>query len=136
LAQRDAALAAKSTGLAAAVVLSVADDGTIQGASVGDCEAWVFGDGQAMNLTEGQVRKPLLGDGDAIPEGFTAHLSSGTIVAASDGLWKYMGHARIAGAALLRPLESAVAAMIDGVRLRNGALQDDIAIVVCEVTRT
>lgn len=135
LAQQDAALAAKSTGLAAAVVFSISDDGIIRGASVGDCEAWVFGPDEAVNLTEDQIRKPLLGDGGAVPVGFASRLSNGTLIAASDGLWKYMQRARIAEAAKIRPLESAVAALFDGVRLRSGALQDDVAIAVCRMDR-
>ena len=133
LAQQDAALAATNTGLAAAVVLSATDDGVMRGASVGDCEVWLFGQGEAVNLTARQVRKPLLGDGAAVPIGFTVRVACGTIVAASDGLWKYMGHGRIARAAAMRPLESAVDALVDGVRLPNGALQDDIAVVVLDV---
>lgn len=136
LEQRDAALAAKSTGLAAVVVLSISDDGAIRGASVGDCEAWVFGRGEAVNLTAGQVRKPLLGDGGAAPVSFTSRMPGGTLVVASDGLWKYIKHARIAELSKMRPLESALAALIDGLRLRNGALQDDVGIVMCDVSGT
>ena len=136
LEQRDAALAASSTGLAAAVVLSISDDGMIRGASVGDCEAWVFGRGEALNLTGGQVRKPLLGDGGAVPVTFTSRVPSGTLIVASDGLWKYMKHARIAELSTMRPLESALAALVDGVRLRSGTLQDDVGIVMCEVSGT
>lgn len=82
-----------------------------------------------------------------------------TIVVASDGLWKYVNHeriaetaalvrmptsqhdpkimlavaVRIAEAAALRPLEAVLDALVAGVRLRSGGLQDDVAIVVCEV---
>jgi serine/threonine protein phosphatase PrpC len=132
LAQCDAALAARSTGLAAAVVLSMAASGEIRGASVGDCEAWLFAGGEPVNLTAQQVRKPLLGDGAAIPVSFRARVAHGTIVIASDGLWKYVGLAGIAKAAALRPLEAALEALVGSARLRSGALQDDVAIVVCE----
>jgi len=121
-------------GLAAAVVVSISDDGTICGASVGDCEAWVFGQGAPLSLTDRQIRKPLLGEGDAHAVGFGTQLSGGTLVVASDGLWKYMAHERIAEIASMRPLELAAAMLVDGVRLRNGALQDDVAVMVCEVT--
>lgn len=133
LSQRDSILAAKATGMAAAVVLAISDEGAIRGASVGDCEAWVFARGEAVNLTAGQVRKPLLGDGGAIPEPFTARVSGGTLIVATDGLWKYLKHARIVEIAAMRPLESAISALVVGVRLRSGALQDDVAIVMCEV---
>ncbi len=134
LLQQDAILAERGTGLAAAVVLAISDDGTISGASVGDCEAWLFARGEAVNLTAGQVRKPLLGDGGAVPVSFGSSASGGTLIVATDGLWKYIKPARIAEIAVMRPLESAVAALVDGVRLRSGALQDDVAIVMCEVT--
>lgn len=133
LLQRDRAMAASGLpGLAAVAVLSVSDDGVVNGASVGDCEAWVFGHGEPLALTDGQVRKPLLGAGDAVSVGFATKFR-GTLVVASDGLWKYMSHERIAEAARMRPLESALAAMVAGVRLRSGALQDDVAIMICEV---
>lgn len=135
LSQQDAALAAKSTGLAAAVILAIDDDGMIHGASVGDCEAWVFTKNEALPLTDQQVRKPLLGDGAALPVNFTARVTEGTVLIASDGLWKYMKPARIAEAAALRPLESAVDALVAGARLPSGAMQDDIAIVIFEMRR-
>jgi hypothetical protein len=55
------------------------------------------------------------------------------LIAASDGLWKYMKRARIAEVAAIRPLGSVLAALIDSVRLRSGALQDDVAIAVCRM---
>jgi serine/threonine protein phosphatase PrpC len=134
LRRQDEALAAHGTGLAAAVLLSISQSGVIHGASVGDCEAWLFGQGEALCLTAGQIRKPLLGDGAAEPVSFTSQLSAGgTLIVASDGLWKYVGRGRVAEAAAIRPLESALAALVEAVRLRNGALQDDVAIVLCEM---
>lgn len=130
LAQRDVDLAARGTGMAAAIALSISDAGDVRGASVGDCEAWVFGDGEAVNLTGCQVRKPLLGDGAVVPTSFIAAGLRGTLVIATDGLWKYLSHRRIAELARTRPLAAAVAALVDGVRLPSGALQDDVAIIV------
>jgi PPM family protein phosphatase len=120
-----------SSGLAAAAVIALSDDGMISGASVGDCEAWVFGQGAPIDLTGRQHRKPMLGSGDAMPIGFTAQLSKGTLLVASDGLWKYMSYALIAEKATMRPIESVTATLIDGVRLRSGALQDDVAVMIC-----
>lgn len=134
LSQQDTILAENGTGLAAVVVISISDDGTLHGASVGDCEAWLFARGEAVNLTAGQVRKPLVGDGGAVTTSFIARASSGTLIVATDGLWKYIKRTRIAEIATMRPLESAVAALVDGVRLRSGGLQDDVAIVMCEIT--
>ena len=53
---------------------------------------------------------------------------------ATDGLWKYIDRARIAEAVLLvRPLDAACTALVTGVRLRSGALQDDVAVVLAEL---
>ena len=121
-------------GLAAAVVIEIWDDGRIVGASVGDCEAWMFGGGAASrSLTAGQSVKPLLGEGTARPVGFEARLGRGTLLIATDGLWKYMDRARISKATAIRPLGAACSALVGGVRLRSGALQDDVALVLAEM---
>jgi serine/threonine protein phosphatase PrpC len=134
LAQFDRSMAGSGTaGLAAAVVAEVADDGIVTGASVGDCEAWAFARGEPLGLTSGQLRKPLLGEGKAMPVPFEARIGQGTLIIATDGLWKYMSRDRIAKAAAVRPLDTAAASLIDGVRLKSGALQDDVAVVVCEL---
>jgi len=118
-------------GLAAAVVVSISDDGTVCGASVGDCEAWIFGAGEAVDLTGSQRRKPMLGSGDAEPVAFTGRLGSGTLVMGTDGLWKYTGALSRIGQAALRSLDDALATMLDGVRLPSGTLQDDVGLAVC-----
>jgi len=121
-------------GRASAVVIEIWDDGRIVGASVGDCEAWMFAGGAASrSLTAGQARKPLLGEGTARPVGFEARLGRGTLLIATDGLWKCMDRARITKAASIRPLEAACTALVDGARLKNGTLQDDVAIVLAEL---
>ena len=121
----------KSCGLAAAVIIEIKNDGKIAGASVGDCEAWLFANGAApRSLTAGQVRKPLLGEGAAVPVGFDGSVAGGTLLAATDGLWKYLDRARIAKATEIRPLEAAAEALVNGARLRSGALQDDVAVAI------
>lgn len=125
--------ASPSCGLAAVAVVEIRQDGMISGASVGDCEAWVFGHEGPVNLTVAQVRKPLLGSGEARPVAFSARLS-GTLVAGTDGLWKYAARSKIRDAAEVRPLEAAVTALVDGVRLRSGKLQDDVGVLVLEAT--
>jgi serine/threonine protein phosphatase PrpC len=118
-------------GLAAVVVVDVSNGGVVIGASVGDCEAWIWGSEEPLNLTEKQVRKPLVGSGLAVPSRFTAHLNGGTLVIGTDGLWKYMFRPLIMKTAIIRPLESAAAALVSGVKMRNGSLRDDVAVVVC-----
>lgn len=119
-------------GLAAAVVVMVSDDGGVIGVSVGDCGAWLFEDGVATDLTSGQHRKPLLGEGRAVPVPFEARLEGGTLVVATDGLWKYMKPgliAQISGAGD-RSSDEVVRSLVDGVKLANGKLQDDVAVAV------
>jgi hypothetical protein len=53
-------------GQTAAVVVEVRHGGGIAGASVGDCEAWIFAGEHKIALTENQVRKPLLGEGGRV----------------------------------------------------------------------
>jgi hypothetical protein len=47
----------------------------------------------------------------------------------TDGLWKYANRNEVAETA--RYQMDAPAQLIDALRLRSGALQDDVAIVVC-----
>ena len=128
----DSEMAARSAGLAAAVVLEILGDGRVSGASIGDCEVWVFG-AHPFCLTYRQARKPLLGDGSASPVAFAYSFGGGTLVAATDGLWKYAGRNEFAEAARRRPLEEAAGALVDAARLPSGALPDDVAVAICEV---
>lgn len=123
-----------TAGLAAAVVIEIRRDGDAFGASVGDCEAWLFDYGDFDSLTHSQVRRPLLGSGSAVPVGFSMQLVPGrTLVASTDGLWKYMSRKLIAKAAGTESLDAATSALVEGVRLASGSFQDDVGIIVCRV---
>jgi len=66
------------------------------------------------------------------------HIKECSLVVATDGLWKYLNHGRIAKAAALRPLDVAVEALVEGhrpegVRLWSGTLQDDVAVTLVEI---
>ena len=125
-------------GMASAVVINISDDGWIQGASVGDCKAWIFDlDGlPAIELTSGQHRKPLLGEDDAEPVSFEGELRNRMLVVATDGLWKYANlpscaaTMRLAISNPLFPLETLADALIDSARLPTGALQDDVGLAI------
>jgi serine/threonine protein phosphatase PrpC len=54
----------------------------------------VFIDGLARNLTAEQVRKPLLGEGMALPVGFETQVKECSLLVATDGLWKYLDRTR------------------------------------------
>lgn len=120
-------------GSATAIVVEISD-GTIMGASVGDSSAWVVTPSGITDLTEHQVVKPLLGTGAAEPVAFGPVAFSGRLLLGTDGLFKYAPRARIATLAMNGTLEIAVQALVDGIRLKSGRLQDDIAVVLCEET--
>ena len=130
----DAALAGRAGGESTAVIVSVYERG-IAGASVGDSAAWLIDSAGYADLTERQARKPLVGSGRAQPLGFHADPFVGTLLLGSDGLFKY------APPSLIRQITTEVAfaaiaqRLVDGVRLRSGALHDDTGVVLCRRDR-
>lgn len=113
-----------TAGFAAAVVIEIHNDGSFIGASVGDCEAQIFGNNSVL-LTEHQWRKPLLGSGETVPVAFSGHLLDGVLIIGSDGLWKYVNRTRLSDAA---KVPTNAEQLINAARLKSGALQDDIAV--------
>jgi len=100
------------------------DDGQFRGASVGDSGAWMLSAARRVrDLTANQDRARL-GSGRAGPKLLKAQLI-GRMVLATDGLFKYIHVADIHTAAA-----RGVDALIDSVRLKTGALQDDVAVVL------
>jgi serine/threonine protein phosphatase PrpC len=126
-----AAVNGQTTG----VIVAVSADG-FSGASVGDSAAWIVGDDGFDNLTSGQAHKPLLGSGASKPIAFERSVTGGTLLVASDGLVKYAPPARICELARLPDLNEAARRLVDLVRLRSGALQDDVGIVLVRTTNT
>jgi serine/threonine protein phosphatase PrpC len=112
------------------VVAAVSPKGLV-GASVGDSGAWMVRGGSYTDLTERQHRKPLLGSGGAAPVPFSAPRLEGTLLLASDGLLKYASPERICEAASGTDLEAAAERLVEMVRLRSGALQDDVSVILC-----
>lgn len=111
-------------------VLTVVANGEVFGASVGDSSAWLLTAAGVVDLTHRQKPKPLLGSGSAMPIGFGPLPCVGRLLIGSDGLFKYVQHERIRDLASKLPLDEAAAALIGAARLRSGALQDDIAVIV------
>ncbi len=105
----------------------------VVGASVGDSEAWWIDDtGAIQGITEEQ-RKPYLGSGSASPVTFELPVPSmGTLLIATDGLFKYTNASRIvrtvnqAGT----DLQAIAAALRDLVRGSSGTLYDDFAVLL------
>lgn len=112
-------------------VIAAVSPGGICGASVGDSAAWLIQPDGHVDLTAGQVRKPLLGSDAARPMPFEHAEFRGTLLVASDGLIKYAPPQRICEAARIGDLNAAGRRLIDLVRLRSGALQDDVSLVLC-----
>lgn len=129
----DALLAAASHGgLATAVVVELRGP-SICGASVGDSGAWIVTDSSIVDLTGSQSRKPLIGSGAAQPVTFDSICECGRLMVASDGILKYAHREKLAACALTGAVDGAVSALIDAVRLRNGTLQDDVAVILCDL---
>lgn len=121
----------RTGGQCAAVVVEVSE-GHVVGASVGDSGAWMLMGKAIFDLTENQYRKPLLGSDEAMPMGFGPIELSGRLLIATDGLFKYATESDITQRAMGVSVNEALARLIEGVRLRSGALQDDVAIILVE----
>jgi PPM family protein phosphatase len=113
-----------------AVILAILG-GTISGASVGDSSAWLLRESATIDLTEGQRRKPLVGSGCVPFRVAPTDFGDGTLLVASDGLLYYAKRRDIIRIARGPDVAIAAQALIDLVRLPNGELQDDVAVVVC-----
>ncbi len=129
----DEELAKSSAGGMSTVIVLVIEAGVVRGASVGDSEAWLISGSQIIDLTAAQNRKPLLGSGDAVPVEFGPTPFAGRLLVGTDGLFKYARAERIAAVASAEPVERAVGALVDLVRLSNGSLQDDVAVALLHV---
>lgn len=117
-------------GQSTAVIVSILG-GVLSGASVGDSGAWLLQGTNVVDLTQGQQRKPLVGDGCAPWRIPPTRLDGGTLLVASDGLLRYGKPLDIIRIASSEDLQAAAQALIDLVRLPNGTLQDDVAVVLC-----
>lgn len=112
------------------VVVSVTAD-VIRGASVGDSEAWLVSSAEVLDLTRHQRPGPLLGSGSARPTAFSAPNSGGTLIVASDGLFKYADRRTLLDIVSGPELSAVLGELVAHLRLSSGVLQDDVAIVLC-----
>ena len=110
-------------------VISVAFDGLVCGASVGDSCAWLIHDGTYENLTSAQVRKPLLGSGAARATPFGPAEIKGTLLIATDGLVNYTAHEKLVALVESQGIRCAPT-LIDLARLPSGELHDDTTVVL------
>ncbi len=132
----------RDAGESTLVVVAVAEDGRLVGASSGDSGAMVIrlgaGDvtGGVDDLTRGQHRKRRLGSGRALPIAFERAALDGTLLVATDGLFSYAGsEVLVKIIAGHEDLEEAAGALVKAVRLPGGSLQDDVAVAVVRAVR-
>jgi serine/threonine protein phosphatase PrpC len=104
------------------------------GASVGDSMAWAFTANERIELTQGQQRKPFLGSGVAFCRTFQFPMVAGTIVVATDGLWKYTSLESIERRVGETDPAKLATELPQLVRLRSGGFPDDVAIATCRLT--
>jgi PPM family protein phosphatase len=130
LSELDRDLQRAGHGQSTAVIASI-QAGSISGASVGDSGAWLLEAAGITDLTEHQQRKPLVGGGCTPVRIRPVLLGTGTLLVASDGLLNYATRNDILRVVRDPDLHAAAHALIELVRLRNGALQDDVAVVLC-----
>lgn len=117
-------------GESTCVVFSVSTKGVV-GASVGDSQLWHLQDADLRNISEGQIRKPLLGSGDARPVGFAYAETTGLLLASTDGFNNYVRKDRLLREYLWHEFDILPRKLVDMVRLPSGQLWDDIGIVAC-----
>lgn len=107
----------------------------VAGASCGDSAVVMLLQGQpARELTTGQRKNPPVGSGGAEVVPFSAGLSSPwSVLAMSDGVWKYVGWDRLVQAATETRGESLVETLKQAARSpRSGQFPDDFTVVVFE----
>lgn len=121
-----------SDGESTAVVVDIRDYG-IAGASVGDNQAWIICDGEIADLTQHQVRKPLLGSGNAVPVPFTCRPLDGVLLVATDGFCNYVKREAIGPLVSQCDFYELPKACINLVQLPSGEFWDDVGIVAARV---
>jgi PPM family protein phosphatase len=120
------------TGETTAIIV-VVNEGRLFGASVGDSESWVFGDDYHEELTDDQVRKPLLGSGCSKPVSFSSSILNKKLILGTDGLFKYANAGDIKSVVCAYSPQECIPRLLDLVRYPSGSYPDDIGIIVCEV---
>lgn len=117
------------SGESTAVVVDIRPYG-IAGASVGDSEAWIISGESVVELTESQVRKPLLGSGSAEPVSFVHGKLDGLLIVATDGLYSYAKRNDLTALVATTDFHSIARKCVEMVRLPSGELWDDIGIAI------
>lgn len=117
-------------GESTCVVVARSAKGII-GASVGDSKAWLLENDELKDLTKGQVRKPLLGSGEAQAVGFEHPPSRGLLLVATDGFSNYVRRETLLKEILWIDFSILARKLVEMVRLPSGELWDDVGVVAC-----
>lgn len=125
-------LRCRQAGESTAVLVELVGD-AIYGASVGDSGAWLVHGRERLDLTAQQHRKWRLGSGLARPVPFGPFPLVGTLLVASDGLLECAEPDRLTEAVRSVPLADVAGSLVERVRLPDGALRDDVALVLARL---
>lgn len=117
----DRRLEARQLG-ATTLVIVVISNQRVVGSSVGDSRAWLIGHEQGAELTCGQHRKPLLGDGGIMPVPFDMPYRSEAVLLGTDGLFNYANSDQLKTAVQSRQNPADI---IKFAQLPNGGYVDD-----------
>jgi serine/threonine protein phosphatase PrpC len=127
----DAVIAKDSIGGETTCALVIVTSEEVFGASVGDSGVWIIPeDGDHMDITQGQQRKPFVGSGSAWPVSFRLPRQIGYLLLATDGLLKYTSAERIVAACREHAPDVAAQRLVELVRYPSGALPDDVTIIL------
>lgn len=133
LEQCDHGLASAGHGGESTAVVACVTEGRVVGASVGDSELWLLHGDSHIAVTGYQRRKPLLGSGEALPVFFDVPWAQGSLLAGTDGLFKYADARRIRTVASGPDLSTAARELASLPRLAHGGLPDDVGLVLCRL---
>jgi serine/threonine protein phosphatase PrpC len=114
-------------------VILVLSNEKIIGASVGDSGALVISTTGVDHLTRSQIRKPLIGSGEAMPVAFERGTLDGTLLVASDGLLKYTPQEKIAATVAVSDLDGAADKLVSLVKYQSGTWPDDVSVLLAQV---
>jgi PPM family protein phosphatase len=110
---------------------------SLAGASCGDSAVLTLSAGErAREISKGQLKNPPVGSGEARFTSFSASLAAPwTVLAMSDGVWKYVGRERLVGAMMTSRGDALVEVLQGLARLpRTGQFPDDFTLVAFEET--
>jgi serine/threonine protein phosphatase PrpC len=134
LRRMDAAIATDPVAGETTVALAVVTAHEVFGASVGDSGAWLIpAEGELINLTIRQQRRPFIGSGNAWPVSFRYPRPHGLILLATDGLLKYTSAERIVETCKNGATEATAQQLIDLVKYPSGNLPDDVTVILGKV---